>query len=280
MRIDALLDDAVQQLTDSETAQLDAEVLLAHAINKPRSYLRAYPEIEPAAKAEMAFSLLLARRLAGEPVAHLTGQREFWSLPLTISADTLIPRPETELLVEQALQRIPENAAWRITDLGTGSGAIALAIARERPDCQLLACDISPAALGIAQNNAAQLGLTNISFRHSNWCSAFADNETFNMIVSNPPYIAASDPHLSKGDVRFEPPLALVSGSDGLDAIRLIASQASHFLVNNGCLLMEHGYDQGDTVRQILERHSYRHIQTLQDYSHRDRLTVATACQT
>ena len=280
MRIDALLSDAVQQLSGSDSAQLDAEILLAHAINKPRSYLRAYPEVEPATEAEKAFSLLLARRLAGEPVAHLTGRREFWSLPLAISADTLIPRPETELLVEQALLQIPVDADWHIADLGTGSGAIALAIARERPRCQLLACDLSTAALGMAQSNAERLGITNITFRHCNWCSAFADDEVFNMIVSNPPYIAAADRHLSEGDVRFEPPLALVSGIDGLDAIRLIAAQADRHLAKSGRLLIEHGYDQGDAVRQILERHGYRHIQTLRDYNDRERLTLAGTSRT
>lgn len=274
-RIDTLLDEASRQFTGSDSPRLDAEVLLAHALGKPRSYLRAFAEHEVEAGAERAFSLLVARRAAGEPVAHLTGQREFWSLPLQVTADTLIPRPDTELLVEQALEHIPADANWRIADLGTGSGAIALAIASERPRCHIVASDLSTAALAVARANAQRLGLDNIEFRHSDWCSALAGDAPFEMIVSNPPYIRAADPHLEQGDVRFESRLALVSGADGLDAIRQILAQAATHLVSGGWLLIEHGYDQGPTLRELLTAAGYAGAETLQDTSQNDRLSLA-----
>lgn len=274
-RIDTLLEEAARQFTDSDSPRLDAEVLLAHALHKPRSYLRAFAEVEPDAETEQDFALLVARRAAGEPVAHLTGQREFWSLPLQVTADTLIPRPDTELLVEQALEHIPANAGWRIADLGTGSGAIALAIASERPHCHIVACDLSTAALAVAQTNARQLGLNNIEFRHSDWCSALSEDEQFEIIVSNPPYIRAADPHLEQGDVRFESRLALVSGEDGLDAIRLILEQAKQHLVKGGWLLIEHGYDQGQSMRELFDSAGYLNAKTLQDSGQNDRLSLA-----
>lgn len=274
-RIDTLLEEAARQFTDSDSPRLDAEVLLTHALHKPRSYLRAFAEVDVDAEIEQAFALLVARRAAGEPVAHLTGQREFWSLPLQVTADTLIPRPDTELLVEQALEHIPANADWRIADLGTGSGAIALAIASERPRCHIVACDLSTAALAVAQANAQRLKLNNIEFRHSDWCSALAENEQFEMIVSNPPYIRAADPHLEQGDVRFESRLALVSGEDGLDAIRLILEQAKQHLLSSGWLLLEHGYDQGPQLRELFSEAGYADPKTLQDSGQNDRLSLA-----
>ena len=274
-RIDTLLEKAVRQFTDSDSPHLDAEVLLSHALHKPRSYLRAFAEVDVDAEIEQAFALLVARRAAGEPVAHLTGQREFWSLPLQVTADTLIPRPDTELLVEQALEHIPANADWRIADLGTGSGAIALAIASERPRCHIVACDLSTAALAVARANAQRLNLSNIEFRHSDWCSALAEDEKFEMIVSNPPYIRAADPHLKQGDVRFESRLALVSGEDGLDAICLILEQAKQHLLSSGWLLLEHGYDQGPQLRELFSEAGYADPQTLQDSGQNDRLSLA-----
>lgn len=274
-RIDTLLEEAARQFTDSDSPRLDAEVLLTHALHKPRSYLRAFAEVDVDAEIEQAFALLVARRAAGEPVAHLTGQREFWSLPLQVTADTLIPRPDTELLVEQALEHIPANADWRIADLGTGSGAIALAIASERPRCHIVACDLSTAALAVARANAQRLNLNNIEFRHSDWCSALAEDEQFEMIVSNPPYIRAADPHLEQGDVRFESRLALVSGEDGLDAIRLILEQAKQHLVKGGWLLIEHGYDQGQSMRELFDSAGYLNAKTLQDSGQNDRLSIA-----
>lgn len=274
-RIDTLLEEATRQFSGSDSPRLDAEVLLAHTLGKARSYLRAFAEHEVEAPTEKAFALLVARRVAGEPVAHLTGEREFWSLPLQVTADTLIPRPDTELLVEQALERIPTGAGWRIADLGTGSGAIALAIASERPDARIVACDLSTAALAVASGNAQRLGLSNIEFRHSDWCSALAGEEQFEVIVSNPPYIRAADPHLEQGDVRFESRLALVSGADGLDAIRQILDQAASHLVSGGWLLIEHGYDQGPALRELLTAAGYTGAETLQDTSQNDRLSLA-----
>jgi release factor glutamine methyltransferase len=274
-RIDTLLENAARQFSESDSPRLDAEVLLAHTLHKPRSYLRAFAEDAVDSATEQAFTLLVARRAAGEPVAHLTGEREFWSLPLQVSAETLIPRPDTELLVEQALEHIPLATNWRIADLGTGSGAIALAIASERPHCQIVATDISTAALATAQANAQRLGLTNVEFRHSDWCSALAKEEQFELIVSNPPYIRAADPHLEQGDVRFESRLALVAGEDGLDAIRLILKQARQHLVSGGWLLIEHGYDQGASLRELFGMAGYENVKTLQDSGQNDRLSLA-----
>jgi release factor glutamine methyltransferase len=274
-RIDTLLEEAARRFTGSDSPRLDAEVLLAHALHKPRSYLRAFAEAEVETETEQAFALLVARRAAGEPVAHLTGEREFWSLPIQVSADTLIPRPDTELLVEQALEHIPADADWHIADLGTGSGAIALAIASERPRCHIIACDLSTAALAVAQANAQKFGLNNVEFRHSDWCSALAEDEQFEMIVSNPPYIRAADPHLEQGDVRFESRLALVAGEDGLDAIRQILEQARQHLVSGGWLLIEHGYDQGLQLRELFAAAGYEGVKTLQDSGQNDRLSLA-----
>ncbi|MGD8741901.1 MAG: peptide chain release factor N(5)-glutamine methyltransferase [Granulosicoccaceae bacterium] len=273
-RIRALLNAASTELDAvSDSPRLDAECLLAHALGKPRSYLMTWPENQPDKQALQTFNALLARRLAGEPVAHLTGQREFWSLDLQISADTLIPRPDTETLVEAALAIIPAGATWRIADLGTGSGAIALAIASERPRCEVTACDLSVAALEIATANRDRLGLHNVTLLHSRWYSAFTDNDRFELIVSNPPYIAENDPHLARGDVRFEPGLALVSGPDGLDAIRSIISGAPRHLQAGGRLMLEHGLEQGNAVRELMQQAGFTQVTTLTDLEGRERVT-------
>ena len=233
--IKSTLTEARERLsaTSTESAYLDAEVLLSFVLNKDRSYLHAWPENTLAEAEVNQFEQLMKRRASGEPVAHLTGQREFWSMMLNISKDTLIPRPETERLVELALTLIPENTSYQIADLGTGSGAIALAIARERPQCIITATDASQEALAIAQYNAKQQKISNVVFRQGNWCEALI-KETYQMIVSNPPYIESNDEHLSIGDVRFEPQQALESGKDGLDAIRLITQQARTHLRPGG----------------------------------------------
>ena len=272
--IRGLLDAASTALdTVSDSPRLDAECLLAHALGKPRSYLMTWPEQQPGKQDMQSFNTLLARRLAGEPVAHLTGQREFWSLDLQVSADTLIPRPDTETLVEAALALFPPGAAWRVADLGTGSGAIALAIASERPACQVTACDLSVAALEGATANRERLGLNNVELRHSHWFSAFNDSDRFDLIVSNPPYIAEQDPHLAQGDVRFEPALALVSGADGLDAIRSIINEAANHLRPQGWLMLEHGPEQGKAVRALLQQAGYSRVETLTDLEGRERVT-------
>lgn len=265
-----LLEQATR-LLDTQSARLDAEVLLGHVLQRPRSHFHAWPEKVLATGSQQHFDQLLQRRLRGEPVAYLTGEREFWSLPLTVTADTLIPRPETETLVAQALQRIPPDRAQRIADLGTGSGNIALAIARERPQCRIIATDIAAAAIEVASRNARRLGIQSVSFRTGSWCKALAGMR-LDMIVSNPPYIAGNDPHLDTGDVRFEPRVALAAGPQGLDELTRIAQCAARHLQPRGWLLMEHGYDQGERVRQLLEDTGFTEVIDYSDDAGQDRV--------
>lgn len=234
--------------------ELEAQVLICRVLDRPRSHLFTWPDQPFDPKLEAPLQELLSRRLAGEPVAHILGQREFWSLPLKVSADTLIPRPETELLVELALQRIPTGQPLRVLDLGTGSGAIALAIASERPGARITATDRSAQALELARCNARELGLEQVEFRQGDWFTALPSAECFDLILSNPPYIADLDPHLQQGDLPREPLSALVSGSDGLDDIRRITEEAINWLQPQGWLLFEHGYQQAHAVCQILAR--------------------------
>ena len=267
----ALLADAVQQLqTASESARADAEILLAHCLQKSRTYLFAYPEKAVDSLTEASFRKLLAERLRGVPIAYLTGQREFWTLNLKVTPDTLIPRPETELLVETALKL--GNSSRHILDLGTGTGAIALAIASERPDVQVTACDFSAAALAVAQENAQVNSIHNVHFIQSDWFSALPA-QRFDMIVSNPPYIEADDPHLAQGDVRFEPLTALASGQDGLDDIRHLIQTAPQWLVNGGWLLLEHGYNQGQAVTALLQAAGFTQVRCLPDLAGNDRVS-------
>jgi len=239
-------------------------VLLAHAMGCPRSYLYSHGDEPLEIPALQRFQELLAARASGEPVAYITGEREFWSLPLKVTAATLIPRPETELLVEQALLRIPSDADWEILDLGTGSGAIALALAKERPLSRIVATDVSAAALRVAAENAMLLGIGNLEFQQGHWFAPL-DNRQFQMIVSNPPYVRDQDPHLQQGDLRFEPRVALASGRDGLEAIRHIVQQAPRHLSADAPLLLEHGYDQGDAVRALLQAWGYTDIASARD---------------
>ena len=257
----------------SESPRLDAELLLSHRLGRTRTELRTWPEHSLSIEQHTQFLKLVDRRLAGEPIAYLIGTRDFWDMKLRVSPDTLIPRPETETLVEQALAIIPADAQWQIADLGTGSGAIALAIARERPSCEIVATDISPAALAIARDNAAHLQVENIRFVQGRWLEPLAGKH-FEMIVSNPPYVHPEDPHLQQGDLRFEPPSALASGPDGLSDIRSIATQARAHLRPPGWLLLEHGFDQGDTVPAILKELGYQQIRTLQDLAENDRVSL------
>lgn len=272
LSIRSLLAQASRDL-DTESARLDAEVLLAACLGKPRSYLLTWPErgIEP--RALECFERLLERRAHGEPVAHLTGEREFWSLALDVTPDTLIPRPETETLVELALEKLPPETPQRVADLGTGSGAIALAIASERPHCEIIATEISEQALAVARRNAQRLGLDNVRFSAGNWCAALPAGD-FDIILSNPPYVVERDPHLSRGDVRFEPRQALVAGPEGMDALRLIASCAPGHLRPGGWLLVEHGYDQGAKVRQLLQAGGYDDVRTHNDSAGLERVTA------
>jgi len=268
--IKQLLEQATD-LLNTESARLDAEVLLAHVLQQPRSHLHAWPEKRLPDECREHFRRLLQCRLKGEPVAYLTGEREFWSLPLAVTANTLIPRPETETLVAQALQRIPAGRSQLIADLGTGSGAIALAIARERPRCRIIATDIAAAAIETARHNARQLGIHSITFHTGNWCEPL-DGLQPDMIVSNPPYIAETDPHLLAGDVRFEPRSALAAGPQGMDELRRIAHCAASHLQPGGWLLMEHGYDQGSLARQLLEGTGFTEVIDNTDDTGQDRV--------
>lgn len=265
---------AVSQLeTYIDTARIDAEILLAHTLAKTRTYLYAHPEALLTKQQLLIFQQHVARRSLGTPVAHITGTREFWSLPLKVNNETLIPRPETELLVELMLSRLGHQANARILDLGTGSGAIALALAKERNDWQISACDCSEGALKTAEENALMLGLHNIHFYHSDWFEQIKTPATFHAIVSNPPYIAANDPHLNTGDLRFEPIMALVSGREGLTALEHIIKHSLARLEPDGLLLIEHGYDQKRAVTSMLDDYGYKLVQCWKDFQGHDRVS-------
>ncbi len=256
--------------------RVDAEWLLAHAVAKPRSWLFAHGSDTVPAAVAARFEAMLARRQAGEPVAYLTGTQGFWTLDLEVSPATLVPRPETELLVELALARIPVDAGARVADLGTGSGAIALAIAKERPRAAVVATDASDEALEVARRNANRNRIANVEFREGDWFAPLA-GETFDLIASNPPYIAEGDPHLGEGDLRFEPPTALSSGTDGLDAIRRIVGDAPAHLASGGWLLLEHGWYQGEPVRALLQAAGFTDVETARDLEGRDRVSLGRA---
>ena len=268
--IESLLRAAV--LPDSPSAKLDAEWLLAAALGKAPSYLRTWPEREVPAETEARYLADLQRRRQGEPVAYILGRQGFWSLELEVAPHTLIPRPDTELLVEAALQLLPASPAG-VLDLGTGTGAIALALAAERPAWQVTGVDRVAEAIALAQRNAARLGLANSNFVQSHWFSELA-GQRFQLIVSNPPYIPSGDPHLQQGDVRFEPGSALISGADGLDDIRQIVSQAPDFLERGGWLLLEHGYCQAAQVRALLSEGGFVDVESRQDYGGHLRISL------
>ena len=285
--------ESILQL-ESKSARIEVQCLLQHVLKVSRAYLFSHPERCLSASEHATYQALLKRRLEGEPIAYILGKREFFSLNLSVTSDTLIPRPETELLVELALARIihptsllphfphslvflerdaklpsPLGEGWgegafHVLDLGTGSGAIALAIAHQRSKAEVWACDFSASALAVAIENSQQLGIVNIHFMESNWFSAL-HGQRFNVIVSNPPYIAANDPHLLQGDVRFEPTTALVSGSDGLDDIRLIITQACDHLYSGGWLLLEHGFDQAVHVRKLFLASGFQNVFSAKD---------------
>lgn len=264
----SMLAAATRRLGD----RIDAEALLLHALDKPRSWLIAHDTDVLDETTRALFEAMVTRREAGEPVAYITGRRGFWSLELEVTPATLIPRPETELLVELALERLPAGDARRVVDLGTGSGAIALAIAHERPLASVSAVDLSAEALAVARGNAQRLGLTRVRFLQGTWMTPLS-GERFDLIVSNPPYIEAADPHLEQGDLRFEPAAALASGADGLDAIREIVAGAPAHLEAGGWLLMEHGWNQGGAVRALLKRAGYAEVFTATDLEGRDRVS-------
>jgi release factor glutamine methyltransferase len=244
----------------SDTAGLDAEVLLMHVLSCDRAHLRAWPE-KPLTPAQASdYEALIERRLEGWPIAYLTGEREFWSRSFKVAPGVLIPRPETELLIELTLAAIPADQPAALLDLGTGTGIIAITLAVERPRAQVMAVDISAEALAIARTNAERLGARNLRLLQGDWLTPLPPDERYDLIVSNPPYIADIDPHLQQGDLRYEPPQALACGRDGLSALHRIIEQARSFLKPGGALLLEHGYDQADAVAALLREHGYGKI--------------------
>jgi release factor glutamine methyltransferase len=271
MNIQELLAEGRAQLVNRPVGRLEAEILLGEALGVSRAWLYANPEQIPVPQQGAKFLELVMRRKNGEPIAYLTGSREFWSLPLKVTPAVLIPRPETELLVETVLAFIPGNAAWRIADLGTGSGAIALAIARERPLCEIHATEYSKSALKVARENRRAIAPGRVSFHLGSWLAPLEGK--FSLLVSNPPYIASDDPHLQQGDCRFEPGDALTPGRDAMAAIRHIASESLHYLAAGGMLAFEHGYDQGPAARQMLVELGYRDVDTRKDLEMRERVT-------
>lgn len=256
----------------SNTAQLDAEVLLAHLLQKSRSFLYTHPEVILSSAQQITFQDWILKRTQGYPIAYLTQTREFWSLPLAVSPATLIPRPETELLVELTLNLLTETQAT-ILDLGTGSGAIALALAHERPEWHIVASDISTAALEIAQYNATQLNLENITFHCSDWFTTLP-SYPLHAIIANPPYIEETNSHLQQGDVFFEPRLALIADNNGLAALQHIITYSKNYLLSGGWLLVEHGYNQKEAVDQLFKQAGYQDIYSWQDFQGHDRVTA------
>lgn len=263
---------ATQQLTTSESAKLDAEVLLAHIVERDRTYLFTWSDrfLEPEQQAR--FAGLVQQRQHGTPVAHLVGQREFWSLPLAVNDSTLIPRPDTEVLVEHALS-LPLPANSKVLDLGTGTGAIALALKSSRPEWQVLAVDKMAEAVTLAKQNAATLKLA-VEIKQSDWFAALEPQQKFDLIVSNPPYIDASDPHLDMGDVRFEPKTALVAANQGLSDIETIILGATNYLETQGWLLIEHGWTQAAAVRELMQKAEFNAVTSIRDYASLERVTV------
>lgn len=273
MTIDQWLRAAAARL-NTDSARLDVELLLGHVLGLARAGLYARLRDAIADDKLPLADALLARRERGEPIAYITGVREFWFMPLKITPAVLVPRPETECLVEFALARLPEDRELTLLDLGTGSGAIALALARERPRATLHALDASSAALALAEENAARLDFRNLRFTLSDWFIALDPTLRFDLIASNPPYVSGNDPHLLQGDLRFEPRIALTPEGDGLSAIRTISAGACSRLVDGGWLLVEHGMDQGAAVRKIFENDGYTDISTERDMEDRDRVTL------
>lgn len=279
--IAACLQGAIQELQDvGEDARRDAEILLCDILKRDRAYCFAYSEKNITAIEHAAFQAAVARRKSGEPVAYILGKREFWSLPLTVNNTTLIPRPETERLVETALDCCANRSHAHVIDLGTGTGAIALALATEKPDWRIDAVDACEGAVALATKNASDLQLGNVHVYRSHWFSGVrslttAPDACFDMVVSNPPYIATDDHHLDCGDVRFEPHSALVAADEGYADLFIIASEAREFLCANGWLVMEHGFAQAQRLQQYLSSQGYVDIKTVRDYAGHERVTLA-----
>lgn len=263
--IQAALRRAVERLGPvSDSPRLDADMLLAAVLQRPRSYLFGHPDEVLSGDCANRFDTLVERRSTGEPVAYILGHKEFWSLTLDVCPEVLVPRPETETLVEQALTHIPVDEPWQIADLGTGSGAIALAIAAERPRCEIFATDVSTAALAVARGNARRLGLDNVSFQQGDWFAAL-DERRFGLIVSNPPYVSENDPHLQAPGMAFEPRAALIAPGNGLRCLRHLIENAPAHLASGGWLLLEHGADQADFVRRLMGECGFVNVDSATD---------------
>lgn len=274
MTIELLLKQAYGRLSGvSDTAQLDAQLLLAHVLNVSTSYFFTWPEKDVSPESCATFESLLVRREIGEPIAYILGEQDFWSLSLETSAHTLIPRPDTERLVEVALELLP-NGADNVVDLGTGTGAIALALAQEWPHASVIGVDYQSEAVELAKRNAERNRINNVNFIQSDWFSSLTEKGPFDLIVSNPPYIDAEDEHLAQGDVRFEPLSALIADEHGLADIRHITAQAKEHLAHNGWLMFEHGYDQAKAVQELLVASGFEAVATFQDLGANDRVTV------
>lgn len=271
-KIQDLLDAST--LPDSDTARLDLEVMLAEVLGKDRTYLYTWPERNLSTDQLQLFNTMVARRRRGEPVAHIIGLREFWSLPLMVNASTLIPRPDTELLVETVLQKYSSHPSLKLIDLGTGTGAIALALAKERPGWEVFASDLSFDACALAAQNKKNCSINNVQIFCGRWLASVSTSARFDVIVSNPPYIRENDEHLNEGDVRFEPRSALVSAGDGLADIKTILQQGKSHLKPGGWLLLEHGYDQLLSVQSLFVSCGYEQIETLNDYAGNPRVTL------
>ena len=263
------------EIIDTDNA-LESAVLLAHAVQKDRSWLFAWPEKELSIQQQQHFEKFLQRRLRGEPVSYITGYREFWGMDFKVSPDTLIPRPETELLVETALSKLGTSSA-KILELGTGTGAISVALLTERPAWKILATEVNAGTLAIARENFSKYNLE-IDSVISNWFENIP-HDKFDLIISNPPYIESDDLHLKQGDLRFEPKAALASGKDGLDAIREITQKAATYLTNKGWLMLEHGFNQGNAVFSLLQQCGFSNIETLNDLSGNNRITIGQPCK-
>lgn len=273
INIRSALEQALQKLEQRNTeSRLETEILMCHVLKKNRAYLFAHPEELISQNQIEHFEELIQQRVKGIPIAYITGSRDFWSLSLKVNPATLIPRHETERLVELVLELMPNKPGISLLDLGTGSGAIALAIATERPYWDIDACDYSKEALIIAKENATDLGITNVTFYQSDWFKQLP-RKRYHAIVANPPYIAEQDPHLLEGDVRFEPQTALVSGQEGLADLQYIIEQSIDYLVPEGLLLLEHGYDQMSYLRSILNKLGYENVQCWQDIQGHDRVS-------
>lgn len=266
------LKQAASRLSASDSAKRDAEILLEHVTGRSRTYLFAFGETQLSTEEYQQAESLLQRREKGEPIAYIVGEREFWSLPLYVSPATLIPRPDTECIVEQALARLT-NPTNQLLDLGTGTGAIALALATELPQSTVIGVDLNPDAVTLAQRNQQRLDIANVQFIQSDWFASLSFQQ-FDMVISNPPYIDENDSHLSEGDVRFEPLTALVAKNEGLADLAYIISESRKYLKNQGWLLLEHGWTQGLAVRDLFKEYGYTRIDTCFDYGGRERISL------